>query len=735
MAETIPTKLSTLKGLKDDGVLTDEEFALRKGHLLDVYCDVPKAKVEVITVAPPVVKRNATSSSSAMVPAAGDGVVTPQKLWPWERLARFVNRLCEAYGWKYTAIACMIYGANGLGETFIGGAERYYFFDIQGVEAARYTQILAFAHLPWEVKAVYGMVSDSLSFCGLRRSPYLIIAGILGAASGFALWTIPVGIMGAAFFLTCVQFTVALADVMIDGSSGEKAHERPDMAADLQAIMHCASYLVGFFGDIVVGYIVDPDVVGSRGVFGLFIITALSFTIPTAMGWLGEQPQDEAPYDVGRMLGVYSRPKATADFKRISSTAGDETPVKNAIHGDLEETEPLEEEEEEEDEDAEIAKVVKTPIFIAACFNAGLSFIIGMVNLLYTGGNKVQVLGSLTISFATIMVLVLWFVLRPVSIHLAKGAIYIFLEGAFHPSTDIVFQWSHDDGEEYGNCSANCESHNVDDPDGCGWARERDYPCISPPIWGWAKACARIFGLLGVILYTTWFANWKYKEIFVFGHCVYFVANLLDTVWVTRTNVALGINDELFLFGSEIIQPVLRKLHTMPLLILSAKLCPKSVEATLFALMMGVWNFGSSVGKYNGVVLLYMFGGVESPEFKNIEPFIFLRTVMYLGPLLLVPIFGPDGGPNDGNYYGKKEVDADEDDVDKALAATKDIEMVKTPVSTKMTPIIAEPQTEPATPQTVKLPRQDELVDVSPAEELKTGDSEEQKDVDLSQFS
>jgi len=598
-----------------------------------------------------------------------------KKLLPHKRLYVFMKRLCDAYGWRFTAMACIIYGANGLGETFIGGAESYYFFDVQGISAARFTQVVSFARIPWEIKALYGMLSDSLSFCGLRRTPYLIMSGFIGATAGFSLWTVPVGVTGAAGFLTLAQLAVALADVMIDGSSGEKAHLRPDMASDLQAAMHCASYMVGFCGDVAVGYLVEPNMLGSRGVFGLFIITALSFGIPSAAGWMEENLEDEAPHDVGRMLGLYTKPKPdpfakAQDAVQANPIVGKETP------GKLERVVSAEE-QAAHDRDMEIASRVRGPIFAAAVLNSTMSLILGIINLFYTGGNKAEFLGSLTLTCGVVMTVVLWHVLSPVSTDLAKAAIYIFLEGAFHPHTAVIFQWSHSDGDNHGNCSGNCDDD--EDDEECGWARQRDYPCIAPAFYGWAKALARIFGLLGVILYSTYFSTWRYKQIFAFGHCVYFVANMLDLVWVTRTNISLGINDELFLFGSDIIQPVLRKLHTMPILILSAKLCPKSVEATLFALMMGVWNFGSSMGKYNGVALLYMFGGVESPQFKNIEPFIFVRTLSYLGPLLLVPIFAPSGGPNDGDYYAPEKQNGGLDDVDKALKATAATEIEMTP--------------------------------------------------------
>ena len=50
---------------------------------------------------------------------------------------------------------------------------------------------------------------------------------------------------------------------------------------------------------------------------------------------------------------------------------------------------------------------------------------------------------------------------------------------------------------------------------------------------------------------------------------------------------------------------------------------------------------------YNGAALLHIFGGVEPPAFRNLEAFIFTRSMFFIGPLLLIPIFIPKGGPSD----------------------------------------------------------------------------------------
>jgi hypothetical protein len=85
----------------------------------------------------------------------------------------------------------------------------------------------------------------------------------------------------------------------------------------------------------------------------------------------------------------------------------------------------------------------------------------------------------------------------------------------------------------------------------------------------------------------------------------------------------------------------------MPSYVLAAKVCPAGVEATLFALLMGLSNFGSTIGLYNGVFLLSAFGGVEQPEFRHLPAFVLMRTVFYLAPVLLVFIFVPRGRPSD----------------------------------------------------------------------------------------
>ena len=42
---------------------------------------------------------------------------------------------------------------------------------------------LQFANIPWQIKALYGIVSDSFPIAGRARSPYIVLSSLLGVLS------------------------------------------------------------------------------------------------------------------------------------------------------------------------------------------------------------------------------------------------------------------------------------------------------------------------------------------------------------------------------------------------------------------------------------------------------------------------------------------------------------------------------------------------------------------------
>ena len=95
----------------------------------------------------------------------------------------------------------------------------------------------------------------------------------------------------------------------------------------------------------------------------------------------------------------------------------------------------------------------------------------------------------------------------------------------------------------------------------------------------------------------------------------------------------------------QVMYPVLDQLLSMPMMIIVSKHMPLGVEATIFALMMGLANLGTACGNYGGVVLLELLGRVEAPEFNNIEALVVIRSLLRVLPIAFIPYLVPLGSP------------------------------------------------------------------------------------------
>lgn len=101
---------------------------------------------------------------------------------------------------------------------------------------------------------------------------------------------------------------------------------------------------------------------------------------------------------------------------------------------------------------------------------------------------------------------------------------------------------------------------------------------------------------------------------------------------VTHANRALGIDDHWFSLGDSLILTVVGQIAFMPVLVLSARLCPPGVEATLFALLMSVWNLAGLLSQELGALLTQVLGVTET-NFDNLWLLVVLTNLSTLLPL------------------------------------------------------------------------------------------------------
>eukprot|EP00198_Chlamydomonas_reinhardtii_P009673 XP_001699010.1 folate transporter [Chlamydomonas reinhardtii] len=144
---------------------------------------------------------------------------------------------------------------------------------------------------------------------------------------------------------------------------------------------------------------------------------------------------------------------------------------------------------------------------------------------------------------------------------------------------------------------------------------------------------------LGVGVYHAFLRRLPLRRVLLWGSLLAAACQASSLVLATRANVALGLPDHLFALGDSVLVSVIQNVLFMPTMVLSARLCPPGLEATLFAGLMSVGNIATGL-RYLGGALLTQLLGVTATDFRNLPLLLVLCSIALVLPLpllLLVP--------------------------------------------------------------------------------------------------
>ena len=102
--------------------------------------------------------------------------------------------------------------------------------------------------------------------------------------------------------------------------------------------------------------------------------------------------------------------------------------------------------------------------------------------------------------------------------------------------------------------------------------------------------------LVGTFLYFKYLLKAEFRHLFKLSILIGFFGGFFSLAQVLRLNLMIGINDVFFVIFTSLVTNTLYYAYSnLPILVLFAKITPKHIEATIFALLTGVSNFSSSV--------------------------------------------------------------------------------------------------------------------------------------------
>lgn len=158
---------------------------------------------------------------------------------------------------------------------------------------------------------------------------------------------------------------------------------------------------------------------------------------------------------------------------------------------------------------------------------------------------------------------------------------------------------------------------------------------FEPEFLGRVHLVTSIASLVGVWIFQRFLKTVPFRVIFAWTTVLSAVLGMTMLLLVTHTNRALGIDDHWFSLGDSLILTVMGRIAFMPVLVLGARLSPPGVEATLFALLMSVNNFGGLISHQFGAVLMYWLGITET-NFNALWVLVIIANLSRLLPLLFI---------------------------------------------------------------------------------------------------
>lgn len=151
-----------------------------------------------------------------------------------------------------------------------------------------------------------------------------------------------------------------------------------------------------------------------------------------------------------------------------------------------------------------------------------------------------------------------------------------------------------------------------------------------------------LFSMVGVEVYKRTLSTWQPRRVFQLTALLRCAAASVDVAIINRWNVDAGISDRAaFVMGKAILDPVIIAMDAMPMVALTAKLCPAGNETSVYALLASYQNFGGSLAAVLGMATA-SFAGVhladaDIPCSYEALPSLIAACNMLL-PLVCVPL-------------------------------------------------------------------------------------------------
>lgn len=529
---------------------------------------------------------------------------------PFVQFYYYMRKMIIIYGWPLIfMIISVMFGVKGamiglVGSSGLPYAQKY--LKLSAIEMQKYGIVAAF---PWTVKPLIGMVSDGFPIFGYNKRWYIALSSLMGSSAIYFVASYTFNRSNGLYYilgLTVINAQVAIADLLTEGKYAEAMRYNPNHSASMVSYVWGNITIGGILATVLSYYALKEE--NYHLLFWMALPFAAQCFLTSASGLL---PELKVKRDKKGNIVIDDGISNDDDDKDETKTTTSQNISKNARVVTF------------EDEETKKAKREKRSMNTMAIFMGIICIIIAGIQI--AGLAEKTILYITIFSCAILSMLIFSYLPR----QLARATFYLFITSVLSVSFGgaMTYWFTVDD-----TCN----------PGGPHF----DYVYFEI----YTSIVGQCSGILGIWLFNVFFSKGSLRKAFWVSSVISSLGSIFDYAIVKRWNVDyLNVPDKAFyMFGDAVFESIVGMMAYMPSVVLIAKMCPKNLETTMFAILASFANLGGSLsGSFGAFAMEY--AGIKtdlttgSCNWDNLPNLILICGILM--PLLAIPltfIFVPD---------------------------------------------------------------------------------------------
>jgi len=518
---------------------------------------------------------------------------------PFVQFYYYMRKMIIIYGWPLVfMIISVMFGVKGamiglVGSSGLPYAQKY--LKLTAIEMQKYGIVASF---PWTVKPLIGMISDGFPIFGYNKRWYIAASSLVGSCAIYFVATYKFDRSNGLYYiagLTHINAQVAIADLLTEGKYAEAMRYNPNHSASMVSYVWGNITLGGILATVL-SYIALKDE-NYHLLFWMALPFAVQCFLTSASGLLPE-------------LKVKRTKKGEVVVDDGEDDEGDKVDAMGV--GDAKKSVTF----ADEDEETKKANRQKRSMNMMAILMGVICVIIAGIQIV--GLDESTILSITLISCVLLSMLIFFFLPR----QLAKATFFLFITSVLSVSFGgAMTYWFTVD-----------EKCNPGGP-------HFDYVYFTV----YTSIVGQCSGIIGIWLFNIFFSKGSLRKAFWISSMISSLGSFFDYAIVKRWNVDyLSIPDKAFyMFGDAVLESIVGMMAYMPSVVLIAKMCPKNLETTMFAILASFANLGGSLSGSFGTFAMD-YAGIKtdltsgSCNWDNLPNLILVCGICM--PLLAIPL-------------------------------------------------------------------------------------------------